>query len=100
VRGKAVTLYRIAGALIQPGGLEDARGQEIIDAPAEAFAIARTLRAPDFIAVIGADFARALGRVGRRDEAARVLDEAEAELTALGDAAGIERMKQVRGALT
>ena len=100
VRSRAVTLHNLAGSLIKAGGLNDARVQEIHAAASEAFAIARQLNLPDAIANTGTLLAQVLGRAGRIKEALPILDEAEAAFMTLGNAAGLERVKEIRGKLT
>ena len=100
VRSRAMTLHKIAEALIAAGGLDDARAPEIHAAAAEAFAIARRLKIPEGVAYTGTMLAQILGRTGRIDEALPILDEAEAGFATLGDAAGLEHVKQIRGTLS
>ena len=100
VRSRAVTLYKVAASLVDAGGLDDARAQAIYDASSEAFAIARQLNLADGVAHAGALLAWVLGRAGRSSEAFPVLDEAEAAFARLGNAAGLEHVKKIRGMLT
>jgi len=100
VRSRAVTLYKIAGALFEAEGLDDARASEIHAAASEAFAIARRLKLADGVAHMGTLLARILGRAGRITEALQILDEAEAAFATLGDAAGVAQVKESRKALT
>ena len=60
VRSRAVTLHKIAEALIAAGGLDDARAPEIHAAAAEAFAIARRLKIPEGVAYTGTMLAQIL----------------------------------------
>ena len=90
----------MAEALIAAGGLDDARAPEIHAAAAEAFAIARRLKFAEGVAHTGTRLAMILGRAGRIDEALPILDEAEAGFATLGDAAGVARVKEIRGTLT
>ena len=95
VRARAVTLYKMAIGLIEAGGLDDARAPEIHAAASEAFAIARRLKLSDAIGYTGTLLAQILGRAGRIDEALPILDEAEAAFVTLGDAAGLEQVKEI-----
>ena len=99
VRSRCVALQKIASGLIAAGGLEQGRIQEIYDALAEAFGIARKLRLPDGIAFIGIQLADILARAGHRDEALAVLDEAEAGFRVLGHAEGVEHVGRMREAI-
>ncbi|HEY1931200.1 MAG TPA: hypothetical protein VGG99_04245 [Acetobacteraceae bacterium] len=100
VRERAVTLHKVAEALIAAGGLDDARAPEIHAAATEALAIARRLKFADGVAYTGTLLAQILVRAGRIDEALPILDEAEAGFATLGDAAGLEQVKQIRGTLS
>jgi hypothetical protein len=99
VRKRSVTLQNIAAGLLAAGGLEQGRIQEIYDALAEAFGIARKLRWPEGIAFIGIQLAEILARAGHRDEALAVLHEAEAGFRVLGHAEGIEHVGRLRDAI-
>ncbi|HTW69362.1 MAG TPA: hypothetical protein VME47_05700, partial [Acetobacteraceae bacterium] len=100
VRARAVTMGKMADTMIAAGGLDDGRAPEIHAAAAEAFAIARRLNLADGVAYTGTLLARILARAGRIDEALLVLHEAEAGFATLGDTAGLERVRQLRGTLT
>ncbi len=91
-----MTLQRIASALLGTGGLEQGRAQEIYEALAESYAIARHLQLPDGIAAVGVLLAQVLAIGGHRDDALGVLQEAEAAFRKLGDANGVERVQNLR----
>jgi tetratricopeptide (TPR) repeat protein len=99
VRERGVTLQKIAAALMTAGGLEHGRIQEIFEALAEAFSIARRLGIPDGIAGVGAQLAQVLALAGHRDEALAVLDKAEAGFQKLGHAEGLAHVGQLREAI-
>ena len=99
VRERAVTLQRIASALVQADGLQQGRIQEIYDALAEAYAIARRLGLLDGIARIGPTLAQILALGGHQDEALTVLDEAEAAFEKLGDPDGVSQVHELRAAI-
>lgn len=82
--------------LLQGGGLEAGRIQEIYEALAEAFAIARRLGLPDGIAFVGVQLAQIMALGGLRDGALGVLDEAEAAFTTLNHADGIAHVRALR----
>ena len=100
VRERAVTLHKIAKALFEAGGLDDARAPEIHAAASEAFAIVRRLKLAEGVGHSGTLLARILGTVGRIDEALPILDEAEAGFATCGNAAGLAQVKEIRGTLT
>jgi tetratricopeptide (TPR) repeat protein len=99
VRSHAVTMGKIAAGLIAAGGLEQGRIQEIHDALAEAFGIARKLGEPDGIAWVGFQLAQILALAGHRGEALVVLDEAEAAFTTLGNTEGLGHIGKLREAI-
>jgi len=99
VRSRAVTLQKIAMALLRADGLRQGRIQEIYDALAEAYGIARRLGLPAGIAGIGPTFAQILAIGGHQDEALTVLDEAEAALEKLGNADGVSQVREFRAAM-
>src|SRR5208283_1853706 len=59
-RGQSATLFKIATALLGPGGLEAGRAQEIYDALAESYAIVLKLGHPDGVGPVGALLAQVL----------------------------------------
>jgi hypothetical protein len=99
VRSRSVTLQKIAMALLEADGLRQGRLQEILDALAEAYAIAHRLGLPDGIAAIGPTLAQILAIGGHQDEALTVLDAAEAACEKLGDTASVLRVRELRAAI-
>ncbi len=81
------------------GGLEHGRIQEIADALAEAWDIARRLKLPDGVGFVGLQLAQVLAIGGLRDEALAVLDEAETAFAKLGHAAGLQHVAALREAI-
>ena len=96
VREKSVTLHRIATTLLESGGLEAGRIQEIYEALAEAFAIARRLGLSDGTAFVGIQLAQVMAMGGLRDEALTVLDDAEAAFATLGHTEGLAHVGALR----
>ena len=96
VRERAVALQKIASGLIEGGGLQQGRIQEIFDALAEAFSIAKQLGLPDGIAFVGIQLAQVMAIGEKRDDALAVLDEVEAAFGTLGHAEGVEQARQLR----
>jgi tetratricopeptide (TPR) repeat protein len=93
VRERATTLQRIALALLQADGIQKGRIQEIYDAFAEAYGIARQLGLLDGIACIGPMLAQILASGGHQEEASTVLEEAEVALEKLGNADGVSQVR-------
>jgi hypothetical protein len=89
-------LQRIASGLLAGGALEAGRIQEVFDALAESYAIARQLRIPDGIAHVGVQLAQILALGGQREQALKVLDEAGAAFHKLGDTDGIAHIQTLR----
>ena len=75
----------------QTGGI-----QEIYNDLAEAFAITLKLGYADGIGAVGELLAQVLAMGGHKDDALTVLDHAEAAYTKLGNAQGIEGVRQLR----
>ena len=96
VRERSVALQKIAMGLLQGGGLEQGRVQEIYEALAEAFAIARRLGLPDGVGAVGLQLAPILALGGHREEALGVLDEAEAAFRKLGNRQSVELVNELR----
>jgi hypothetical protein len=96
LRETSVVLQKIATALIKAGGIEQGRIQEIHDALAEAFVIARDLQLPDGIANVGIQLAQILALGDRHDEALQVLGEAEKGFRQLNHAEGLEAVQRLR----
>ena len=97
VRSRAVTLQKIGAALIEDGGLQEGRAQEICDTLAEAFGIFRQLGLPDGIAFTGFPLAQVLALGGHREDARRVLDDVDAAFERLGHAEGLAAARGLRG---
>jgi hypothetical protein len=95
-RERSVVLFKIARSLLDSGGLEAGRAQEIYDALAESYAIALRLGVPDGIGPVGALLAQMLAASGHREEALSVLDQSEATFRQLGNTGGIEQIKELR----
>ncbi|BBK40815.1 hypothetical protein STVA_08350 [Allostella vacuolata] len=96
VRSRSVTLHRIATTLLEAGAIEDGRVQEVFDALAEAFAIARRLGLPDGVAATGGLLAQVMAMGGHRDAALEVLDEVEQAHAMLGRADGVGQVRDLR----
>jgi hypothetical protein len=95
-QGRSATSQRIASALLNTGGIEKGRIQEIYEALAESFDIALKLRAPEGIAGVGAMLAQVMAIGGLRDQALAVLDQAEGAFQKLGKADGVARVRELR----
>lgn len=78
------------------GELESGAAQTIHDELAEAFAISIKLGRPNAIGMTGFLLAHVLAMAGHRDEARSVLDQAEAGFAKIGDAAGLDDIRQLR----
>jgi len=91
-----MTLRKIANALIESGGLAQGRFQQIYEALAQAFAIAKQLQVPDGIAYVGRDLAPILALDGLFDEALAVVADAEVAFAKLGDKAGLTSVAELR----
>jgi tetratricopeptide (TPR) repeat protein len=96
VRERMVTLQKIAAALLATGGIEQGRIQEIYEAFAESFAVARKLGAPDGIGFVGLQLAQIMVMGGLQIEAMQVLDEAEAAFEKLGHDEGLQNVRGLR----
>src|SRR5208337_4616147 len=95
-RGRSATLFKIASALLDAGGLEAGRVQEIDDALAESFGIAVRLGQPDGVGTVGAVLAQVLAVGGHHDDALDVLNQAEAAFRKLGDGRGVGHVQELR----
>jgi tetratricopeptide (TPR) repeat protein len=102
VQEKAVTLQKIAFGLIDGGGLEQGRIQEIYEALVEAFDIAHRLKMQEGIAFVGIQLGQVLAMSGQKEQGLAVLDEAAAAFDRLGDADGTDQcqelIEQIKGA--
>jgi hypothetical protein len=96
---RAKALKKVADGLLAADGLEKGRAQEIIDALAEAFGIARRLSLRDGIAMAGTQLARVLAWGGLHDNALAVLNDAEASYRKLQNVEGIAYVEQLREAI-
>jgi hypothetical protein len=96
VRERAVTLYKIAGVLLEGDGIHRGRIQEIADALGESFRIVVDLGAPDGIGPVGALLAQVLAMGGLRDEALRVMDQAEAAYRKLSQTGSVDQVRVLR----
>ncbi len=75
----------------QTGGL-----QQIYEDLDEAFTISLKRGRPDFIGWVGQLLAQVLAMGGQQDEALKVLDHAEAAFDKMGNAQGLEHVRQLR----
>ena len=96
VRARAVALQKIASALLDTGGLEKGRIQEIYEALAESYAITLKLGLADGIGGVGAMLAQVMAMGGLGEEALAVLDQAEAAFQKLGKADGVAHVRELR----
>jgi hypothetical protein len=99
VRERAIAMGQIAVGLIEAGGLEQGRIQEIYELLAEAFALAQGLALADCVGFIGVQLARMLALGGHSDAALHVLDEAAAGLEKIGHAQGLAAVSELRDAI-
>ena len=77
-------------------GIDQGRIQEIHDALAEAFSLARELQLPDRIALAGIQLAQILILRGHHENALQVLGEVENGFRQLNDAEGLEAVQRLR----
>ena len=90
-------MQRIASALLDAGGIEKGRIQEIYEALAESIRIAQKARAsPTESRASALILAQVMAIGGLRDEALAVLDQAEAAFQKLGKADGVAHVRQLR----
>ena len=95
VRSRAVTLNQIAQTLIQNGGLEQGKAQEIYDAAAEAFAICSQLGEAVGIGHNGMLLAQILTMAGQKNDAFNVLGQAKQAFLKLKDTQNVDRCEQL-----